>query len=57
MLEESRDGQVDLRLGQGLPRAPPHPGAVGDDLPPPLVSPPSVQQPLGPELVAVTAPD
>ena len=43
MLEEGRDGQVDLRLGEGLPRAAPHPGAVGDDLPPPLVAAQSVQ--------------
>ena len=43
VLEEGRDGQVDLRLGEGLPRAAPHPGAVGDDLPPPLVAAQSVQ--------------
>ena len=56
VLDESSDGEVDLRLGEALPRAPPHPGAVGDDLSPALVLTLTVQQSLRSELLAVTAP-
>ena len=56
MLNEGRDGQVYLPLGEALPRTSPHPEAVWDDLASPLVLTSRAEEPLRPEVCSIRAP-